>query len=232
MNRYWKTGKKIVCIGRNYAEHAKELGNPLPKSPMFFLKPTTSYLHCPSADDGAKKGQAGQGAQQESVAYPAGGDLHYEVELGVVVGKRMTSVAADKAMNHVAGYFTAVDLTLRDEQQRAKERGLPWSACKGRDGFCPVGDFVPSSEVGNPANLELWLTVNGETRQQGKCSDMVFDVPTLLAHVSQVMTLEPGDAVLTGTPAGVGPIRKGDVVRAGITSVPAAGLEFGLVESA
>lgn len=190
-------GKKIVCIGRNYAEHAKELGNAVPKEPFFFLKPTTSYIR-----SGSK------------IEIPnTGGSVHHEIELGVVIGARGKDVAESDAMQLVRGYVLALDLTDRTLQGEAKKAGKPWTIAKGFDTFCPISDNMVSSV---PPTARLWCKVNGEMRQDGPISDMIFPIPKLISFISGIMTLEEHDLILTGTPSGVGPIVPGDVIEGGL----------------
>ena len=204
---HWWQGSvgKIVCIGRNYVAHVQELNNKVPTKPFWFLKPTTSLI--PS------------GAPHQCP--PGRAETHHEVELGVVIGERARRIQASDAMRHVAGFCLALDMTDREGQAEAKAAGKPWTAAKGWDTSCPVSDFVPASRVPEHTALSLWLKVNDEEtpRQHGTPTQMIFDVPTLLAAISAVHTLEPGDLLLTGTPEGVGPVRPGDVIRAGITEL-------------
>eukprot|EP01120_Amphizonella_sp_Union-15-10_P001617 TRINITY_DN11770_c0_g1_i1.p1 TRINITY_DN11770_c0_g1~~TRINITY_DN11770_c0_g1_i1.p1 ORF type:complete len:219 (-),score=47.57 TRINITY_DN11770_c0_g1_i1:98-754(-) len=200
MAQFRELGKKIIAIGRNYAAHAKELNNELPKKPFFFLKPTTSYL-----------------SQGNSIEYPPQcKELSHEVELGVVIGKKGRDISSSSAMDYVAGYTLALDMTARDIQMEAKSKGLPWSEAKGYDTFCPVGDFIGKDKIKDPHNLGLWLKVDDKVRQKGNTSDMIFKIPTLIEHVSSIMTLEEGDLILTGTPEGVGPVLPGQVITAGL----------------
>ncbi|HEX2718831.1 MAG TPA: fumarylacetoacetate hydrolase family protein [Gemmatimonadaceae bacterium] len=181
---------KIVCVGRNYRDHAKELGNEVPKEPLLFLKPPSSVI-----EDG------------ESIVLPAASSrVEFEGEIGILVGARLTRASAADASRAIAGIAAVNDVTARDLQKTDGQ----WTRAKGFDTFCPVG---PVAEV--PARLEeltVVTRVNGAERQRGRASDMVFDIPTLLAYISQIMTLEPGDLVATGTPAGVGPLTAGDRV--------------------
>jgi len=194
---------KIVCLARNYAEHAKELGNETPAAPVLFMKPASSVI--------------GDG---EAVVIPAySQECHFEVELAVLIGKQARNVTAEKAMEHVAGYGVSIDMTLRDVQNQLKAKGLPWEIAKGFDTSCPLSDFVPASAVADPHDLNLKLAVNGEGRQNGTSSDMINRIPQIIAHISGIFTLEPGDVILTGTPAGVGQVRAGDVMTAEISSV-------------
>ena len=201
--RFLTEGRKIVCVGRNFAKHARELNNPVPTSPILFLKPTTSYVAAPGP----------------VLVPPQSKEIHHEVELGVVMGARVTNATPEAAMEAVAGYVLALDMTARDVQTAAKKAGLPWSAAKGYDTFCPVGEFIPRERVPDPQNLELWLSVDGVERQRGTTADMIFRIPDLLAHISTIFTLEEGDVVLTGTPEGVGPVRPGQRIACGITGL-------------
>ncbi|KAK7693896.1 hypothetical protein QCA50_003469 [Cerrena zonata] len=190
-----RQGKKIVAIGRNYADHAKELNNAVPKEPFFFLKPTSSYL--PSG---------------RKLEIPRGILAHHEVELGLIIGKSGRDIPQASALSHVAGYALAVDMTARNLQDQVKKKGLPWSAAKGFDTFTPIGKYIPASAIPDPQNLNLSLKINGAIKQNGSTGDMIFRIPRLIEHVSSIMTLEEGDLLLTGTPSGVGPVQPGDVV--------------------
>lgn len=194
-SNFIQTGKKIVAIGRNYAAHAKELGNKPPKEPFFFLKPTSSYV--PS---GGK------------VEIPRGIVAHHEVELGLVIGKKGRDIPAAQADSYVAGYTLAVDMTARNLQNKVRKAGLPWSSAKGFDTFTPIGGWIPKKDIPDPHNLRLSLAINGEIKQDGSTGDMIFRIPQLIEHVSSIMTLEEGDLLLTGTPEGVGPVEPGDKV--------------------
>jgi len=194
---------KIVCLARNYAEHAKELGNETPVAPVLFMKPASSVI--------------GDG---EAVRIPVySQECHYEVELAVLIGKQARNVTADRALDYVAGYGVGIDMTLRDVQNSLKAKGLPWEIAKGFDTACPLTDFVPASAVADPHALNLKLAVNGEGRQDGTSSDMINRIPQIIAHISGIFTLDPGDVILTGTPAGVGQVRAGDVMTAEIGTV-------------
>jgi 2-keto-4-pentenoate hydratase/2-oxohepta-3-ene-1,7-dioic acid hydratase in catechol pathway len=194
---------KIVCLARNYAEHAKELGNETPAAPVLFMKPASSVI--------------GDGDTVRIPPYSQ--ECHYEVELAVLIGKPCRSVSSENAMEYVAGYGVGIDMTLRDVQNQLKSKGLPWEIAKGFDTSCPLSDFVPAGAVADPHALTLKLAVNGEIRQDGCSSDMINRIPQIIAHISAIFTLEPGDVILTGTPAGVGPVRAGDVMAAEIVSV-------------
>ncbi|CAG8552381.1 8282_t:CDS:2 [Ambispora gerdemannii] len=200
MRNFTKIGKKIVAIGRNYTEHAKELSNSVPKSPFFFLKPTTSYV-----------------LQGGNVEIPKGCVVHHEVELGVVIGKDGRDIPALEAFNYISGYALGIDMTARNLQDSAKKKGLPWAAAKGFDTFLPIGDFIPKGEIINPSDVNLWLKLDDVIRQNGNTKDMIFPIQTLIEYISSIMKLEEGDLLLTGTPKGVGPVNPGQIITAGLS---------------
>jgi len=138
------------------------------------------------------------------------------VELAVVIGKKTKDVPQSKVMDHIAGYTIALDMTARNQQDQAKKAGLPWTQSKGYDTFCPIGRFLPKERIPNPSNVDIWLKVNNQVRQKGNTSNMIFSVERLISDISYVITLEPGDLVLTGTPEGVGKVEHGDIITAGI----------------
>ncbi|ALM53963.1 fumarylacetoacetate hydrolase family protein [Halomonas huangheensis] len=184
---------KVVCIGRNYAEHARELDNPVPDAPLLFIKPATSVV-----------------ALEEPLDGPfARSDVHFETELALLIGKPLRAASAEEAQQAVAGVGLALDLTLRDVQSALKKKGHPWEIAKGFDGSCPLSVFIALEEVPEWSALEFTLDIDGQRRQHGKVSDMLFPIPVLLAEMSQHFTLEPGDVILTGTPAGVGKLEQG-----------------------
>jgi 5-carboxymethyl-2-hydroxymuconate isomerase len=194
---------KIICLARNYAEHARELGNETPAAPVLFMKPASSVI--------------GDGDTVRIPGYSQ--ECHYEVELAVLIGSRATAVTTEQAMECVAGYGVSIDMTLRDVQNQLKAKGLPWDIAKGFDTGCPLSDFVAAAAIADPHALNLKLAVNGEARQNGISSDMINRIPQIIAHISAIFTLEPGDVILTGTPAGVGQVRAGDVMTAEIVTV-------------
>jgi 2-keto-4-pentenoate hydratase/2-oxohepta-3-ene-1,7-dioic acid hydratase in catechol pathway len=183
---------KIVCVGRNYAEHAKELGNAVPAEPLVFLKPPSSL----NAHGGA-------------IVYPKISELvSYEGEVGVVIGKRARFVAAKDADEYVAGYTIVNDVTARDLQKKDGQ----WTRGKGFDTFCPVGPWVVPKEEVEFGSLRVRTLVDGAVKQDGPVTDMIFSVGAIIEFVTQFMTLEPGDLIATGTPPGVGPIEPGSRV--------------------
>jgi 5-carboxymethyl-2-hydroxymuconate isomerase len=194
---------KILCIGRNYAEHIRELGNEVPEAPVVFSKPASSVIY-------------GGGTV---VIPPYSRECHHEAELAVLIGLLGKAIPREQALAHVAGYGVAIDLTLRDVQAELKKKGLPWDIAKGFDTACPLSDFAPAAAVSNPQALQIRLSVNGTLRQDGSTALMIHPVTELIAHLSSIFTLEPGDLILTGTPAGVGPLVSGDRVAAEISGV-------------
>ncbi len=183
---------KVVAIGKNYADHVKEMGGDVPpESPIIFLKPSTSVI--------------GTG---DAIRIPAGsGRVDHEVELAIVIGRPARDVPRERAMEHILGYTIANDVSSRDQQQQDGQ----WARAKGHDSFCPLGPWI-ETEL-DPSDLRLTAEVNGQLRQDARTSQLIHDIPTLIAFMSAVMTLLPGDVLLTGTPAGVGPIKDGDIVQ-------------------
>jgi len=188
---------KIVCVGRNYREHAKELGNEVPQEPLIFLKPPSSVVW-----------------SGEAIVLPAASSrVEHEGEIGVVVGKTLTRVSERDAARGIRAIIAVNDVTARDLQKTDGQ----WTRAKGFDTFCPLGE--ESSELPDLDSLSVVTRVNGVERQRGKSGEMVFSIPSLLAYISRIMTLEPGDVVATGTPSGVSPLTPGDVVEVEIPGV-------------
>ena len=191
---------KVVAIGRNYSEHAREMGAEAPDVPVVFLKPSTSVI--------------GPG---EAIRYPTGvsTDVHYEGELAVVIGRLCREVPAERAADVILGFSCGNDVTARDLQREEPQ----WGRAKGFDTFCPIGPWIETEAPDLAGDLEVTTTVNGQLRQQGRTSQMMHDVAALVAHVTEAMTLLPGDVILTGTPAGVGPLAVGDEVAVSIEGI-------------
>lgn len=185
---------KVVCIGRNYVDHIEELKNERPAAPMFFIKPATAVapldqpIRIPSYSKKAR----------------------HELELALIVNKKLYQCKESEVLSAVGGYAVAIDVTLQDVQDRCKEKGHPWEIAKGFDGSCPVSPFVPASDVPNPQDVMITMRVNGQLRHNDSTKLMIWPIPAIVAAASQYFTLEPGDIVLTGTPAGVGPLESGD----------------------
>lgn len=204
---------KIVAVAKNYEDHRREMAGSMgsgaagdqrpPADPVVFLKPTSCLV--------------GDG---DAIRIPAGvANVHWETELAVVIGARIRSASEADAMRAVLGYAVFLDMTARDLQAEAKKAGMPWALSKGIDTFGPISEVVPAGEAPSWDKMQLKLVVNGETRQEGRCADMIHAVPKLLAYVSRYMTLEPGDIVATGTPAGVGACKPGDVLEASLPGI-------------
>ena len=185
---------KVVCLARNYVDHIKELGNAVPDAPVLFIKPATSII--------------GNGGQ---VVIPASSnDCHHEVELAVLIGSTVKDVPAERAMECIAGYGVGIDLTLRDVQAALKAKGLPWEAAKGFDTACPLSDFVPAAQIADPHDLPIRFTIDGAVKQDATTALMMRRLPEIISYASRLFTLEAGDVILTGTPAGVGPVKSGE----------------------
>lgn len=186
---------KVVCVGRNYAEHAKELNNPVPSEPLLFIKPASAVVDL-----------------EGGFAIPEGrGEVHYETEIAVLIGKPLSTQPGDEEiLDAISGFGVALDLTLREAQARLKDKGHPWEIAKAFDGACPLSPFVPADAVEDLADIGVRLTVNGELRQDGNSRDMLTPILPLIRYISGHFSLQPGDVVLTGTPAGVGPLARGD----------------------
>jgi len=188
---------KIIAVGLNYRDHAEELGMPVPDEPVLFLKPPTCVI--------------GPG---EAVRWPAmSGRVDYEAELGVVIKDRVSGIAAGKAREHILGYTCANDVTARDLQKKDGQ----WTRAKSFDTFCPVGPWIETDL--EPGDLLIESFVNGERKQSSRTSQFIFPVERLVSFISHVMTLEPGDLIITGTPAGIGPMRPGDAVEVRIEGI-------------
>lgn len=203
ITRFWEWGRKIICVGRNYADHAKELKNAIPTEPVLFLKPPSAYVR-----------------EGSPIVVPRySGKLHHEVELGVVIGKEGAAIPQSAALEHVAGYALCLDMTARDVQDDCKSKGLPWTRAKAFDTSCPVSEFIPKERIPDPGNVTLWLKVNDQLRQRGCTAQMIFSVPYLISYISDFITLEEGDLILTGTPKGVAAVQEHDELQAGIEDV-------------
>jgi 2-keto-4-pentenoate hydratase/2-oxohepta-3-ene-1,7-dioic acid hydratase in catechol pathway len=189
---------KIICVGRNYLEHARELGNEVPERPLLFFKPPSAIVR-----DG-----------EEIVLPPESERVEHEGEIAVIIGRRARHVDEDEAMQYVAAYAPLNDVTARDLQKTDGQ----WARAKGFDTFCPLGEPVPAEGI-DPRELEVVCRVNGEVLQRGRAAEMAFSIPFLISYISRIMTLEPGDVIATGTPAGVGPLRPGDVVEVEVSGV-------------
>lgn len=189
--------RRIWCVGQNYADHTREMGDdPDRAPPFFFSKPADAVV-------------PGGG----TLTFPSETQsLHHEVELVVAIGQAGRNIAPEQALDHVYGYAVGLDMTRRDLQADAKRLGRPWAFAKGFDESCPISPIVPASRCGHPRTGAITLSVNGAPRQAGDLAQMIWSVPDAIAFLSRFVALAPGDLIMTGTPAGVGPVRPGDVV--------------------
>ncbi|TAG26674.1 MAG: FAA hydrolase family protein [Burkholderiales bacterium] len=196
---------RIFCVGRNYADHAKEMGHdPSREPPFFFMKPASTIV-----SDGGH------------FPYPAlSKDVHHEIELVVCLSQGGKNISADQALSHVYGYAVGLDMTRRDLQSEAKKMGRPWDTGKAFDHSAPCGTVLPAAQCGHLAQGVVVLTVNGQPRQSGDLKDLIWNVPETIAYLSTLFELSTGDLIYTGTPAGVGPVVAGDVMLARIAGLP------------
>jgi 5-carboxymethyl-2-hydroxymuconate isomerase len=193
----------IFCIGKNYADHAKEMGGDVPKEPVIFLKPTSAVI-----TNGAP-----------IIIPPMTSNVHHEVELTVLIGTGGKNIPQASAMDHVAGYGVGLDMTMRDRQSEAKKAGNPWAVSKGFDTSAPLSPFIAAASVPDPHAVDITLTVNGTLRQHSNTRHMIFRIDVLIAYLSSIFTLEEGDIIYTGTPEGVAQVISGDVLEASIPGV-------------
>lgn len=195
--------RRVYCVGRNYAEHIKEMGNDVREPPFFFSKPADLLV-----TDGA------------AIAYPPQtNDLHHEIELVVAIGKGGHDIAESDALDHVFGYAAGLDMTRRDLQADFKKKGRPWDMAKGFDQSAPIGVIAPAQAIGHPDRGAITLAVNGAERQRGDLADQIWSVPETIAYLSRFVTLAPGDLIMTGTPSGVGAVVRGDGLEGKIEGV-------------
>jgi fumarylpyruvate hydrolase len=196
--------RRVFCVGRNYAAHAREMGgNPEREPPFFFMKPVDALV------------TGGAGTPYP----PATGNVHHEIELVVTIGKGGINIPAAKALGHVFGYAAGIDLTRRDLQDAAKAARRPWDMSKGFDASAPIGEIVPASAAGHPAGGRITLMVNYALRQAGDLADQIWTVPQIIEALSFLVALAPGDLIFTGTPDGVGPLAHGDLLEGEIAGI-------------
>jgi fumarylpyruvate hydrolase len=195
---------RIYCVGRNYAEHAREMGHdPDREPPFFFMKPADAIVQ-----NGA------------TIPFPKmTKDLHHEIEMIVAIGKGGADIPVEKALDHVFGYGVGLDMTRRDLQGEAKKMGRPWEMGKAFDDSAPCTALKPVSMVGHPAKGAIWLKVNGQVKQKGDLNEMIWNVPETISYLSKLITLRPGDIIMSGTPAGVGPVKAGDKLEGHVDGV-------------
>lgn len=196
--------RRVYCVGRNYAEHAREMGHdPRTEKPFFFQKPTDAVLH----------------GKSDFPYPPASSDVHFEAELVIAIGKRGSGILVETAHRHIFGYAFGLDMTRRDLQADAKKKGRPWATAKGFDHSAPMSAIVPASNMADLNTARIWLEQNGTIRQDAKISDMTWSIVEVISHLSDYFELYPGDLIMTGTPAGVGPVAKGDTLSGGVDGV-------------
>ena len=195
---------RIYCVGRNYAAHAREMGHdPDREPPFFFTKPADTIV--PSGS---------------TIPYPmATRDLHHEIELVVALREGGVNIPAARALGHIYGYAVGIDLTRRDLQGEAKKLARPWCAGKAFDRSAPCTGIRPAAEIGHPDSGRIWLAVNGDIRQEGNLNQLIWKIPEMIEYLSGLFELAPGDLIFTGTPAGVGPVAKGDTITGGVEGV-------------
>ena len=195
---------RIYCVGRNYADHAREMGHdPDREPPFFFMKPANAIVQ-----------------NDATIPYPVGtADCHHEIELVVAIGKGGSNIAPEQALTHVWGYGVGLDMTRRDVQGQAKKMGRPWEMGKSFDESAPISALASAASIGHPAKGAIWLKINGEVRQQGDLAMQIWNVQEQISYLSNLITLQPGDLIMTGTPAGVGPVHKGDKLEGHVDGV-------------
>ena len=194
---------KIVCLARTYKKHAEEMKTSVTKNPLLFLKPSTAVIF-----------------SGDSIVVPSRSKcVHHEVELGVVISKNCKNINKDDALDYVLGYLIALDITARDIQSEAKQKGWPWTISKGFDTFAPISEIVLKNEVVNPNNLNFSLKLNNNLIQKSNTKYMIFSVEGIIEFISKIMTLERGDLIMTGTPEGVGELKNGDVIEANLDNL-------------
>jgi fumarylpyruvate hydrolase len=195
---------RIYCVGRNYAEHAREMGHdPDREPPFFFMKPADAIV-----------------PNGTTIAYPQmTKDLHHEIEMVVAIGKGGSDIAVEKALDHVFGYGVGLDMTRRDLQGEAKKMGRPWEMGKAFDNSAPCTALKTTAMVGHPNKGAIWLRINGEVRQKGDLAEMIWNVPETISYLSRLITLRAGDLIMSGTPAGVGPVKPGDKLEGHVDGV-------------
>ncbi len=200
--------RRIYCVGRNYEAHAREMGgDPNREPPFFFGKPADAIVVVPEGTVG-------------TFPYPSESeDVHHEIELVVALGKGGSNIAADQALEHVYGYAVGLDMTRRDRQAEAKKAGRPWDVAKGFDGSAPIGPIHRAADIGHPASGAIWLDVDGKQAQRGDLEELIWSVAETIAYLSRFFELKAGDLIFSGTPSGVGPVQRGQLLEGGVAGV-------------
>ena len=195
---------RIYCVGRNYAAHAVEMGHDPDKEPPFFFQKSPDTIIQPGGD----------------FPYPdKSANVHHEMEHVIAIGSGGTDIAVANALDHIYGYAVGLDMTRRDLQGEAKKLGRPWEVGKSFEHSAPMSAITPAAKIGHPDAGRVWLTVNGETRQEGDLSQLIWKTPEIVSYLSGLFALRPGDLIMTGTPAGVGPVQKGDALEGGVDGI-------------
>jgi fumarylpyruvate hydrolase len=198
---------RIYCVGRNYVEHAKEMGFTGREPPFFFLKPADAVVPVPAGETGTMR-------------YPTlTKDLHHEIELVVAIGTGGRNIRAADAHQHIFGYAVGLDMTRRDLQGEAKKQGRPWCIGKGFDQSAPIGPITPAADAGDVANADIWLQVNGQDRQRSNVAKLIWNIGETIEHLSAAWELQPGDLIFSGTPEGVAAVVAGDVLQGGVAGL-------------
>ncbi|MRT19076.1 fumarylacetoacetate hydrolase family protein [Comamonas sp. CAH-2] len=199
---------RIYCVGRNYAEHAKEMGFTGREAPFFFMKPADAVV-------------APTGDAPVQMRYPSlTSNLHHEIELVVAIGKGGKNIPASEAFAHIWGYAVGLDMTRRDLQNEMKKQGRPWCIGKAFEYSAPIGPVTPAAQAGDIEQADIWLQVNGQDRQRSQIGQLIWNIAETIEHLSQAWELQPGDLIMTGTPEGVGAVQVGDLLEGGITGLP------------
>lgn len=199
--------RRVYCVGRNYEEHAKEMGFTGREPPFFFLKPADAIVYVPEGETG-------------EIPYPSGtSNFHYEIELVAAIGIGGSNIKAADAMKHVWGYAVGLDMTRRDLQGEMKKQGRPWEIGKAFDASAPIGPIVPAAKAGNASNATIELQVNGAVKQTSQTSKLIWNIAETIEHLSTYWRLEPGDLIFTGTPEGVGAVKSGDLMEGRVAGV-------------
>lgn len=198
---------RIYCVGRNYAEHAKEMGFTGREAPFFFMKPADAVV-------------APTGDAPVQMPYPSlTSNLHHEIELVVAIGKGGKNIPASEAFAHIWGYAVGLDMTRRDLQNEMKKQGRPWCIGKAFEYSAPIGPVTPAAQAGNIEQADIWLQVNGQDRQRSQIGQLIWNIAETIEHLSQAWELQPGDLIMTGTPEGVGAVQVGDLLEGGVTGL-------------
>ncbi|MGE4243923.1 fumarylacetoacetate hydrolase family protein [Ramlibacter sp.] len=199
--------RRVYCVGRNYVEHAKEMGFTGREAPFFFLKPADAVVPVNAGETG-------------SIAYPSlTKDLHHEIELVACIGTGGKNIKAADALNHIWGYAVGLDMTRRDLQGEMKKQGRPWCIGKAFEQSAPIGPITPAAQAGDVANAEIWLKVNGQDRQRSTVSKLIWNLSEIIEHISTAWELAPGDLIYTGTPEGVAAVSPGDTLEGGVAGL-------------